>query len=1470
MAASQQQPPPPNQPPRVWEEHASMLSRLYFAWVTPQMHKTKSLGGNITHDHLLRLPDDDRSEYQGEQVQQHWDRLRRDARRMEGRAAMVLLRALWNVNWRLFVFSQFLKLLQILANFVPPKLLEQLLTYITAGAKHEAMPRWYQKSVAAVCHSSTSAPCRALLADGFGGGGLVIILGIFTCLASLLQQHFQYRSQRVGLRMQSACTQMLYAKTLRIPRLEGEGSSSSSSSPSSSSSVGQVVNIASTDAARLFSFVGYSIDAVWGGPLQIGLACYYLNAIVGTVATLSCLATIFASIPLTVFFSQIVRSVQKKKMAAKDQRISLTSEALSAISIIKASGWEPFFIERISKARGVELGLLLRYGLVGAAFGVLFMALPNLLTFVSIAVYSALHGDGLPATVAFVSAQYINRLRLPLIQLPAALSQMLEMSVALGRISNFLAMEELDGNDHEASVSKEETPMGMPLAKASSLLLMEDASFAFMRQRSTSENQHVFELQRLCLQVSTGELVGVVGSVGCGKSSLLLAMLGEMRRIAGTSVLAPGVKLAYTSQKAFVENATLRENVLFGRSYDPLSYQVCIEACALSPDLALLPQGDLTEIGEMGVGLSGGQKQRVALARALYTLFDERKKTEDSGDSLVLFLLDDPLSAVDAHVGEHIFEQCIKKLMMSPPPGVRVGVILVTHSLAFASRCDRVISMRYGEIAAMGSFADLEQRGMLVAQSRVPSYVSLPYAMSNQDENNNTNALQEQKEIGSFREFLEHASPRIKGVDLLVEDQDEDDSSDVTWEEELAPDDEAVIADQEDNDASHHPLLPSSSPRRPSASNNIVAEEKRSTGAISMHVYRRYFSAAGGPMVGLVVILLIVVGNSFPAIIQLYLKAWVDDEWHTSSSVYEIVYASLTLVSLVMILSRNIGMCLASQRASKILHRDLLGGILYAPLSFFQSNPTGRILNRFASDMEQVDESVANTLLNFVGLLATVASSVVSVAIVLPLSVVVIPPIAIIYRAFGDFFLRTSRECKRLSSTAKSPVFKALSEAMDGAETYRAFGCVDRLIAKQVTRIDCYSRAFFLGQLLNRWLSVRLDLIGATLVGVASLLALVPIILTKSGGPMADTSPWMSWLFGGGGGAATAGLAISQCMTITTLLGFLVMLGSQMEITVVAAERLLEYADVKSEEEEHRLAAMIMDNKQEEEEEDLSAVVVSSSLPEAWPHSGKLRFRNVGMRYRATMPRVLKDVSFDVPAGARVGICGRTGSGKSSLLVRLLRLADVNEGVVELDGVNIDDEHLVKLGYLRSRVISLIPQESILFSGTVRRNLDPEGLHDDAILLEVLQKVQFANAIAPDSWRGGGSDGDYPALSSTTQNLLDLVVFDNAGNFSLGMKQLICIARALVRKCVVVALDEATSACDASTDEAIQHVIRTGFDNNPTKLIVAHRIATISDSDLIFVMDQGRLVESGTPHELVATSNSMYKQLVEKGEGGRE
>ena len=313
------------------------------------------------------------------------------------------------------------------------------------------------------------------------------------------------------------------------------------------------------------------------------------------------------------------------------------------------------------------------------------------------------------------------------------------------------------------------------------------------------------------------------------------------------------------------------------------------------------------------------------------------------------------------------------------------------------------------------------------------------------------------------------------------------------------------------------------------------------------------------------------------------------------------------------------------------------------------------------------------------------------------------------------------------------------------------------------------------------------------------------------------------------------------------------MLASQLEVTVVAAERLIEYADVKSE----------SDRLNDASGDQRDGVSVATAPPAEWPATGALRFERVGMRYRPSTPRVLVDVSFDVPARSRVGICGRTGSGKSSLLVRLLRLADVNEGTIWLDGVDID---AVSLHMLRSRCVSLIPQESVLFSGTVRFNLDPESSHSDAVLLESLRAVRLLDVIRENAANlevegVPSSDATTTAATSAIQELLDIPVADNGANFSLGMRQLVCVARALVRKSAVVALDEATASCDAATDAILQVAIRTSFEN-ATLLVVAHRIGTIGDSDAIFVMDQGRLAEEGTPSELLGRPGSIYASLV--------
>ncbi|KAI9340135.1 P-loop containing nucleoside triphosphate hydrolase protein [Zopfochytrium polystomum] len=1233
-------------------------------------------------------------------------------------------------------------------------------------------PIGLSKFIADCCNASSPLILQALIkfvADSAGINpppiwtGLIYALAMFilNSTASIGVSFFFQRANAYGVSVRAALTAATYRKALRL-----------SGAARQTFNAGRVTNIISTDLPRFELFLVF-FHLGWTFPVIVTIIVALLVHTMGPSA-LAGVVLLFLMAPLQVHIIRWLVALRKRNASTTDQRIKWTAEVLGAMRVIKFFGWEDAFEERILDIRAREMKAvasanLLRSFVTASGFGI-----PVLAASVSYMVYAAT-SDTFDSVVIFTALALFNQLRNPIMWTPQMISTFADASVAIQRIQELLDSEELEfeptiDSSMAGAVSVENGSFAwdetVPSATQAS------AEPALPRVKDSQPYEKVVDIRAspsfqglpasgkptindINLNIPSNALVAIVGSVGSGKSSLLSSIIGQMKPFrASPSDPLPKVTLRsaplYAPQQPWILNSTLRENVLFNRTFDKTLYQKVLAACALEHDLTVLPGGDGAEIGERGINLSGGQKQRVSLARVAYgALVAAMERQETTGGEVVL--LDDPLSAVDAHVGKHIFEECISGILKDKTR------LFVTHQLHFVPRCDIVITVKDGAIAEYGTYAELmAANGEFAALMR-------SYAGVESDSESESHV----PDISPGKQ--QSAIVRSDDVKVAVED------------------------------SSVGPSGKSDKVQDGKATGRLMAAEDRQTGQLQTSVFVAFAVAMGGPMFLTVLLVCLLLTQATRIATDLWLTSWTSNSYpQLWKNGYIFTYFALSASQALSIYLFSALVAVGGIKAARSLHVKALWRVLRSPVGFFDTNPLGRLLNRFSRDQDIVDNTLSDAVRLFCITFATALSTFGLVCYATSgWFLLGLVPLMVVYYFVQELYRRTARELKRLDAVTRSPLYAHVAESMTGVATIRAYREQPRFIEKTNRLIDANNAPYYLQVTGARWLGLRLEMIGNVLMVAASLFA----VFARS-----SVSP------------SLIGLALSYVLQVTQLLSLCIRQYTEAEVQLVSIERLNNYAT--------------------ELVTEPPAVIKDSRPPANWPSEGRIVLENVSMRYAEGLPLVLKSVSLEIGAGEKVGIVGRTGSGKSSLMLALFRLIEPCEGSIFIDGVSTT---AIGLFDLRSR-LSIIPQDPVLFSGTVRSNLDPFGKHNDLELWDSLDASGLKMAITV-------LDGGLDARIDT-----------NGENLSVGQRQLMCLARALLRKPKLIVLDECTANVDLETDYQIQMTLRTKLEGS-TILTIAHRLNTVVDYDKILVLDGGRVVEYDEPANLLDPSSKSYRGL---------
>uniref|UniRef100_A0A8C9ET34 Multidrug resistance-associated protein 1 n=1 Tax=Pavo cristatus TaxID=9049 RepID=A0A8C9ET34_PAVCR len=813
------------------------------------------------------------------------------------------------------------------------------------------------------------------------------LLFVCACLQTLILHQYFHICFVTGMRLKTAIVGVIYRKALVI-----------TNSARKTSTVGEIVNLMSVDAQRFMDLATY-INMIWSAPLQVILALYLLWQNLGP-SVLAGVAVMILLVPVNAVMAVKTKTYQVAQMKSKDNRIKLMNEILNGIKVLKLYAWELAFREKVLEIRQKELKVLKKSAYLAAVGTFTWVCAPFLVALSTFAVYVKIDKNNvLDAQKAFVSLALFNILRFPLNILPMVISSIVEASVSLKRLRVFLSHEELDPD----------SIIRGPITNAEGSIVVKNATFSWSKTDPPSLNSINFT-------VPEGSLIAVVGQVGCGKSSLLSALLGEMDKKEGYVVVKGSV--AYVPQQAWIQNATLEDNIIFGREMNESRYKRVIEACALLPDLEILPMGDRTEIGEKGVNLSGGQKQRVSLARAVYCNADT-------------YLFDDPLSAVDAHVGKHIFEKVIG------PKGILKNKtrVLVTHAVNYLPQMDTILVMTDGEISEMGSYQELL------------------------------------KQDGAFAEFLR----TYANAEQSRESSDANSPSG----KEGKPVENGVLVNEAPGKLMHRQLSNSSTYSRETGKSqhqSSTAELQKPLAEKNSWKLTEADSAKTGR-----------VRSPAPTSCALFQFQKNQHDWEKMASKDHVAGVRKGIAVFGYSMAVSIGGIFASQH----LHLDLLHNVLRSPMSFFERTPSGNLVNRFSKEIDTIDSAIPPIIKMFMGSTFNVIGACIIILLATPIAAVIIPPLGLVYLLVQRFYVATSRQLKRLESVSRSPVYSHFNETLLGVSVIRAFEEQKRFIKQNDVKVDENQKAYYPSIVANRWLAIRLEFVGNCIVLFAALFAVI-------------------------------------------------------------------------------------------------------------------------------------------------------------------------------------------------------------------------------------------------------------------------------------------------------------------------------------------------------------------------------------------
>ncbi|XP_054168884.1 ATP-binding cassette sub-family C member 4-like [Oppia nitens] len=1286
-------------------DSANIVNRNFFWWINPFLKQGYS--NELKVSDLYKCPKVDSSKRLGEKLEKEWDNELETAFHKKRRPS--LLRAILRAFGFWYFMSGSISILNegIIRTLQPIAM--GYMVYFMQAYKHT---------------QHIKDPDNDLLNNYYIMAAMIILLGI---IYILWYHPYFFKMQRKGMQLRIACCNLVYKKALRL-----------SHKALGRTTVGQMVNLLSNDVNRFdnsFIFIPFIFTA----PFQTVVSLAYLYWAGLQWSVLVGCSVLVVYLPFQMYMGRLFSQLRSKTAVLTDERIRLMNEIIPSMRVIKMYTWEKPFAKMVEIARRREVKKIKFTSMLRGVNMALFFVSSKTMILITFVVFVKEIGQ-IEAQLVFVALSLLNNVRQSLtLFFPYGISQGSEALISIGRIEEFLILEEKEVES--VCIEKQDNTTKSQVEKDTGVWLDNmTASWAGGDQTEPTLNSITFGVQ-------PGELIVIVGPVGSGKSSILMSILAEIPVLSGH--MNVNGKIAYASQQAWSFAGTVRENVLFGSEFNDEKYKKVLHVCALEKDLQLFPNGDMTIVGERGVSLSGGQKARINLARALYCDAD-------------VYLLDDPLSAVDAAVSKHIFEKCIRGYLKDKV------VLLVTHQLQFIRNAQHILVLRDGHTEALGTYPELVSAG-------------IDFIKMSGDEKPETKTGAELTTSGGDKSLSRSGSVRGGGQPRSISMSGQSHTG-VEEDDELQNYIEGEKA-------------------------QIQRGEFQRSGSVRAAIYWLYVRS-GSNWFWLTLLILSNIGTQLLFTgSEYFLSLWTDMEqdvinfdWvrRLDSNWMLIIFALMTGGLFLLSLVRTTIFFTICMRSSITLHNRLFESVIRAPISFFDNNPIGVLLNRCSRDLGLIDDMVPATAFDAVEIFVQLLGVIIMNAIIDPYLLIPTVILIVIFYYLRKYYITSARSVKRLEGITRSPVFSHLSNSLYGLSTVRAFGAQKSFERKFDDYQDSHTSSWFLFICSTRWFGILLDWLCWVYLAAVTI-TMIFTYETRS--------------------ASEIGLMVSSAISLSGMFQWGVRQSAELESQMTSVERVDEYS--------HLVA-----------EHNLESTPDGKRPPNDWPARGDIDFEDVSLQYNPEDPPVLRNLTFSVKGNEKIGIVGRTGAGKSSMIAALFRMSPPS-GIIKIDGL---DSGSISLADLRNK-LSIIPQDPVLFAGPVRRNIDPFNNHTDKRLWEVLDEVRLKHAVTE---LCGGLEAD---------------IAEGGSNFSVGQRQLICLARAILKQNRILVLDEATANVDPTTDSLIQQTIRDKF-ADCTVLTIAHRLHTIMDSDKVLVLDAGRVVEYDEPYLLLQNDQGLFTSMV--------